>query len=160
MVRRLKEDIREIVGGFPKREVVQIDIDNLPEDAPELQLSNLLDEYRTLRNERLKTETRQKQAAASLLISGLQQRLLSSIEAFARTLRVHRRTVLRQWEAQHPAQDTSRTRLDLIGQSVASDLHASPFARAINSSIDVKTSFSTKDFLCAQASCVPSTSPT
>ena len=34
-----------------------------------------------------------------MLISGLQQRLLSSVEAFARTLRVHRRTVQRQWEA-------------------------------------------------------------
>ena len=29
---------------------------------------------------------------------GLQQRLLSSIEAFARSLKVHRRTVQRQWE--------------------------------------------------------------
>jgi superfamily II DNA/RNA helicase len=44
-------------------------------------------------------ETKRKQASAGLLIIGLQQRLLSSIEAFARTLRVHKRTVQRQWEA-------------------------------------------------------------
>src|SRR5256712_4243234 len=29
MVRRLKDDLREVVGGFPKREVVQVDIDGL-----------------------------------------------------------------------------------------------------------------------------------
>ena len=40
---------------------------------------------------------RKKQASAALLITGLQQRLLSSIEAFARTLRVHRRTVEKHW---------------------------------------------------------------
>ena len=33
-----------------------------------------------------------------LLVVGLQQRLLSSIEAFARSLKVHRATVERQWE--------------------------------------------------------------
>src|SRR4051812_28768101 len=39
MVRRLKEDIREIQGGFPMREVVRIAVDNLPAEAPELVLS-------------------------------------------------------------------------------------------------------------------------
>jgi hypothetical protein len=38
------------------------------------------------------------QAAAGLLVVGLQQRLLSSIEAFARSLKVHRATVERQSE--------------------------------------------------------------
>jgi SNF2 family DNA or RNA helicase len=124
IVRRLKEDIREIQGGFPKRTVRQIDIDGLPEEAPELQLSALLDQYRELREERLKNETRRKQAAAGLLITGLQQRLLSSVEAFARTLRVHRRTVTRQWqEAQaNPDDTTLRTGLfDLLTRSVDSD---------------------------------------
>jgi SNF2 family DNA or RNA helicase len=45
VVRRLKEDIREIQGGFPKRNVVQVTIDGLPEDAPELKLAQLLDQY-------------------------------------------------------------------------------------------------------------------
>jgi SNF2 family DNA or RNA helicase len=38
MVRRLKEDIRQLVGGFPERKVVQIDLgpDVVPNDAPEL----------------------------------------------------------------------------------------------------------------------------
>jgi SNF2 family DNA or RNA helicase len=39
MVRRLKDDIREIQGGFAVRRVVQEDIDGLPDDAPELRLS-------------------------------------------------------------------------------------------------------------------------
>jgi superfamily II DNA or RNA helicase len=98
MVRRLKEDLRQIQGGFPERRVVQVDIADLPDDAPELRLARLLDRYRQLREQRLDGQSRRQQAAAGLLITGLQQRLLSSIEAFARTLRVHRQTVQRQWD--------------------------------------------------------------
>ena len=101
MVRRLKEDIREVLGdesGFPRRDVVRIAIDGLPTDAPELVLSRLLDEYRTGREERFARTSRRAQAAAGLLVVGLQQRLLSSIEAFARNLKVHRATVAKQWE--------------------------------------------------------------
>jgi SNF2 family DNA or RNA helicase len=58
MVRRLKDDLREIVGGFPKRHVSQMDIENLPADAPELRLPALLDQYRVLREERLARENR------------------------------------------------------------------------------------------------------
>jgi superfamily II DNA or RNA helicase len=97
MVRRLKDDIRELEGGFPKRKVVQIDIKGLPEDTPELQLSHLLDQYRQVRQQRLADATKRKQAEGALLISGLQQRLLSSVEAFAKTLRVHRRTMEKIW---------------------------------------------------------------
>jgi Type III restriction enzyme, res subunit len=97
MVRRLKEDIRNVQGGFPKRIVDRMVIGQLPEDAPELALSRLLDEYRTAREERFASTTRRAQAAAGLLVVGLQQRLLSSIEAFARSLKVHRATVERQW---------------------------------------------------------------
>ena len=49
MVRRLKEDIRQVQGGFPERQVVPIVIDGLPGDAPELRLSKLLDDYRCAR---------------------------------------------------------------------------------------------------------------
>ena len=99
MIRRLKEDIREIQGGFPRRDVKPVVIDNLPEDAPELVLSRLLDEYRTVRDQRFATATARGRAAAGLLVVGLQQRLLSSIEAFAISLARHRKTVERQWEA-------------------------------------------------------------
>ena len=104
MVRRLKEDIREIQGGFPRRIVERVVIDDLPSDAPEILLSELLDQYRTAREERHSSTTRRARAAAGLLVVGLQQRLLSSIEAFARTLRVHRRTVVNQWEREQKAE--------------------------------------------------------
>ena len=52
MVRRLKDDIRSVQGGFPIRNVKPVVIDRLPEDAPELTLSRLLDQYRTAREER------------------------------------------------------------------------------------------------------------
>lgn len=96
MVRRLKEDIRSLQGGFPRRDVVRVEIKGLPETAPELVLSRLLDEYRTAREQRLAGSSRRALAAAGLLVVGLQQRLLSSIEAFARSLAVHRATVERQ----------------------------------------------------------------
>jgi SNF2 family DNA or RNA helicase len=125
MVRRLKEDIREVQGGFPHRHVVQLDIDGLPADAPELRLSALLDQYRRLREQRLSGESKRNQAAAGLLITGLQQRLLSSIEAFARTLRVHRKTVQRHWELAQSEQAAKKAslpaRLDLFAEAVSSD---------------------------------------
>ena len=98
MVRRLKEDIRETQGGFPQRIVEPVVVDGLPEHAPELVLSVLLDEYRRLREERFRQAPTRQQSAAALLTVGLQQRLLSSIEAFARSLAVHRKTVRRQWD--------------------------------------------------------------
>ena len=98
MVRRIKEDLREVQGGFPERDVRRIAVEGLPEDAPELVLSRLLDEYRGLREERLKNGTARARAAAALLVVGLQQKLLSSIEAFAISLARHRTTVRRQWE--------------------------------------------------------------
>ena len=97
MVRRLKEDIRAEVGGFPKRIVEPVIIKGLPEDAPELVLSRLLDDYRNLRERRFRTATARGRAAAGLLVIGLQQRLLSSIEAFAVSLVRHRKTVKRHW---------------------------------------------------------------
>ena len=126
MVRRLKEDLREIGGGFPVRKTPQIDLGGLPEDAPELKLSRLLNEYRDVRQLRMSGETKKKQAQAALLISGLQQRLLSSIEAFARTLAVHRRTMERIWtseqvEATPKTRDTSPSAELLSGGFAADD---------------------------------------
>lgn len=102
MVRRLKEDIREVQGGFPKRDVVRVVIDDLPHDTPELVLSRLLDEYRSTREERYANTSNTTRASAGLLVVGLQQRLLSSIDAFARTLKVHRTTVIRRWKESRP----------------------------------------------------------
>ena len=51
MVRRLKEDLRAIAGGSPKRRSAGRH-DGLPPDTPELRLSVLLDQYRELREQR------------------------------------------------------------------------------------------------------------
>lgn len=117
MVRRLKRDLREVgVDDFPKREVIPIVIDGLPEDAVELKLSRLLQEYRQLREERLKNESKSRQAAALLAITSLQKRLLSSIEAFARTLRVHRQAIERQGQNRPAVQTYS-----LLSESPGAD---------------------------------------
>ncbi len=130
MVRRIKDDIRELQGGFPKRCVKQIDIEGLRDDAPELALSHLLDQYRQVRQRRVEGENKRKQAEASLLITGLQQRLLSSIEAFARTLSVHRRTMERLWAKESKSgqsgqsekgSDASKKQLSLLGGSLGND---------------------------------------
>jgi len=101
MVRRLKQDLREINSAdFPERTVIPVIIDGLPGDAPELMLSRLLQHYRTCREERLKDAPKSTQTTAMLVLISLQKRLLSSIEAFASTLRVHRNALTRRAEQQ------------------------------------------------------------
>jgi superfamily II DNA or RNA helicase len=90
MVRRLKEDLRHLGQPFPERIVEPIRIEGLPDDAPELRLAALLDEYRQSSNGGAK---------ARFLFANLQQRLFSSIAACHRTLTTHRRTLLRKEEA-------------------------------------------------------------
>jgi hypothetical protein len=95
MVRRLKDELRDAVPGLklPKREVVQHDISGLPDDAPDLARMRLLTQYRALREKRLEGSRRSQQTAANLVITTLQKRLFSSIEAFNSTLRVHRKSM-------------------------------------------------------------------
>jgi ERCC4-related helicase len=91
MVRRLKSDLKSVgVPGFPRRDVVQVDLPHDDNDPTE-KLLRLLDEYRDLRDEKMQSAPKSARAAAKLVIISLQKRLLSSIEAFACTLRAHRR---------------------------------------------------------------------
>ena len=113
MVRRLKEDLRQISGGFPERAVVQIDL-VVPADAPELQLAELLQRYRALRLEAVQGLSKRKQAELMLVLSGLQQRLLSSIEAFARTLKVHRRGIASSSGTTAQLSSSSPSEVDLL----------------------------------------------
>src|ERR1039457_2258341 len=64
MVRRIKEDLREIQGGFPKRHVDQITLRDLPPDTPELQLASLLSQYQETREQRLSGESKRVQASS------------------------------------------------------------------------------------------------
>ncbi len=123
MVRRLKADLRAIGQAFPERRVIQIDLDGLPEDAPELRLSAMLERYKGLRAARLERETKRVRNASALVLLSLQKRLLSSIEAFARTLRKHRKALASEVSAaladeqlgllrQAPGADDERAELD------------------------------------------------
>ncbi|MCA9664086.1 MAG: DISARM system SNF2-like helicase DrmD [Myxococcales bacterium] len=106
MVRRLKSDLLALdVKEFPERQVLQIDLahrdgvwtaqtersDEQPrvlgeaESAHELELARLLGEYSSI--------AAPKRGRARLVFINLQKRLLSSVEAFHRTLTLHARNV-------------------------------------------------------------------
>jgi SNF2 family DNA or RNA helicase len=100
MVRRLKSDLRRLGEAFPERKVEGIPIAGLPEDAPELDLWRRLAAYGEMRKNRISKLPPHKAALAKLAFVGLQQRLLSSIPAFVRTLKAHRRTLQSLFEGQ------------------------------------------------------------
>ena len=100
MVRRLKADLRRLGEAFPERKVEPIRIAGLPADAPELDLWRRLAAYGELRSRRIATLPTHKAALAKLAFVGLQQRLLSSIPAFLRTLKAHRKTLERLVEGE------------------------------------------------------------
>ncbi|MCB9643724.1 MAG: helicase [Myxococcales bacterium] len=102
MVRRLKGDLRALGSAFPKREVLRIEIHGDPKSEPSLRLSSLLQQYREAREERLAYASQAQRNSALLVLTSLQKRLLSSIEAFERTLRVHKGAIFRQLEKNVP----------------------------------------------------------
>jgi hypothetical protein len=102
MVRRLKRDLQDAaLGKFPKRHVVRVALREVGEGVvarydqgpdvplrtlderglPELRLAQMLAEYTTLE--------RPKRGPGTYVFINLQKRLLSSIEAFHRTLEAH-----------------------------------------------------------------------
>lgn len=107
MVRRLKSDLRRLGEAFPERVIKPISIDGLPEDAPELALARLLAGYGELRTRRIAKLSSQKAALAKLAFVGLQQRLLSSIAAFARTVKTHRATLQKVLDGEEVARATA-----------------------------------------------------
>jgi len=119
LVRRLKDDLRRIGEEFPERivEPILIPKGSLAADTPELALSRLLQQYRRQRERRLLAEGASKRQlnADRLVITNLQKRLLSSVEAFARTLAVHQRTLEGKQHQQRDAQ------LELLDGGVSAD---------------------------------------
>lgn len=92
MVRRLKGELRKHVGSqIPERKTIQVDLKDLPADAPELVLAEKLAAYTEILERRLSSAGNRAKGLGRLVSIALQKRLLSSIEAFARTLAVHRR---------------------------------------------------------------------
>ena len=136
LVRRLKDDLRRIGEEFPERivEPLAIPRGSLPPDTPELKLSRLLQNYRKQREERLIREGAGKRElnAERLVITNLQKRLLSSIEAFARTLKVHQRSLAEKQEQRRGALANGGAQLDLLlgGADRDSDLSELSMARS------------------------------
>jgi hypothetical protein len=95
MVRRLKSDLRHFGERFPMRVIEPIRIVNLPADSPELVLPKMLAAYSETVRARAAQLPAREAGNARLAIIGLQQRLLSSIAAFAKTLEVHLRGIKR-----------------------------------------------------------------
>ena len=118
LVRRLKDDLRRIGEEFPERivEPLAIPRGSLSPDTPELKLSRLLQTYRKQREERLIREGAGKRElnVERLVITNLQKRLLSSIEAFARTLKVHQRSLAEKQEQRRGALVNRGAQLDLL----------------------------------------------
>ena len=121
MVRRLKSDLREIESDLPERRVEPVVISDLPDDAPELVLSALLQRYRDLRATRLKALSPGRRKMADLVTISLQKRLLSSIEAFARTLAVHRRGLEKAKSAPSSAPPVAERALPLLSEQPGMD---------------------------------------
>ena len=128
LIYRLKDDLRAInVAGFPERRVEPVMIDAPVRGTPELELAAKLDLYCTLREDRLGGAATRVRNASSLLRSGLQQRLLSSTEAFYRTLSKH-----------HDAIEEALKRRETVGPVVAEmlDDHDDQALLAIGAGLD------------------------
>jgi ERCC4-related helicase len=146
MVRRLKDDLRSIgVPGFPKRTVEQIDLpaalgeDSLPKDTPELALAEMLNRYRAMRLDRMAGVPKRQRTHFELLVTQLQQRLLSSVEAFARSLRVHRRTMEKIWNREAQPTPETRSLSTQVGPVDAEDDRANLGEEELDSLFDQET---------------------
>lgn len=100
MVRRLKSDLRHFGERFPERVVEPVRLTGLPEGSPDLALPRMLAAYgEVLRAHADAAMSPREAGLARLAFAGLQQRLLSSPAAFARTLEVHLRGLDRRTRA-------------------------------------------------------------
>lgn len=117
MVRRLKSDLKHFGEHFPTRRVEAIVIDDLPVDAPELVLAEKLAAYEAFVEQRTRSLPPALVGRSRLVLIGLQQRLLSSVAAFARTLERHRATLERKTAEATAGEPTA----SLMGPAVLED---------------------------------------
>ena len=118
MVRRLKGELRKHIGSqIPERKTIQIDLKDLPADAPELVLAEKLAAYTEILERRLASAGNRAKGFGRLVSLALQKRLLSSVEAFARTLAVHRRNAAKTIAAAVPKGSEPPMPLALFAES-------------------------------------------
>ncbi|MCB9508334.1 MAG: DEAD/DEAH box helicase [Myxococcales bacterium] len=120
MVRRLKEDLRKLGEEFPQRRIVEHRLRHDPtgwraattidgDSATEVELGGVEGDELTLAA-LLRTYSQAVEPTsgrARLVFVNLQKRLLSSVEAFARTLAAHARALRRESLEDRPAQSSS-----------------------------------------------------
>jgi superfamily II DNA or RNA helicase len=122
MVRRLKSDLRRLGEAFPERVIEAVALSDLPANTPELDLARRLADYGELRMKRIATLPAQKAALAKLAFVGLQQRLLSSIAAFSRTLRVHRNSLQKLLDHESVSTEAASTFTASAASEVSAEL--------------------------------------
>ena len=123
MVRRLKRDLRRLGEAFPERHVKPIVLEGLPDATPELELARRLAQYGATRMKRIGALPSNKASLAKLAFVQLQQRLLSSAAAFAKTLRVHKAGLERLIEKEAAIELTATNPIiDTEATDVVSDL--------------------------------------
>jgi len=108
LVRRLKRDLKAVGAAeqIPDRNVEPIVLDE-PATAPELSLATKLAAYTDALGAATRGLPARKRSAARLVAIHLQTRLLSSVEAFARSLAKHR-----EWVAANPVPAAQPTLFD------------------------------------------------
>ncbi|MEB3318124.1 MAG: hypothetical protein VKO39_08295, partial [Cyanobacteriota bacterium] len=96
-------------------------LEGLDPSTAELELARLLKNYRSLREQRLKGANSKQRAAELLVVTNLQKRLLSSIEAFHRTLGVHCDTLRRRDAGERLRTARDPGQLKLLQQGIDGD---------------------------------------
>ena len=115
MVRRLKGELRKHIGSqIPERKTIQVDLKDLPADTPELLLAEKLSEYTEILERKLSGAGNRAKSCGKLVTISLQKRLLSSVEAFARTLSVHRKNTANTLVAANPKHSDPPAALSLF----------------------------------------------
>ena len=123
MVRRLKGELRKHIGSqIPERKTIQIDLKDLPADAPELVLAEKLAEYTDILERKLSEAGNRAKGFGKLVTISLQKRLLSSVEAFARTLSVHRKNAAKTITAAIPKGSDAPLALSLFQEDDGEDI--------------------------------------
>jgi len=156
MVRRLKGELRKHIGSqIPNRDTIQIDLKGLPADAPELVLAEKLAQYTDILDRRLASAGTRAKGFGRLIAIALQKRLLSSVEAFARTLAVHRQNAAKSIAAVVPKGSEPPMSLTLfegdtdedISDEQAAEIEDAEIARATRASAGVEDDAAAKKLL-------------
>jgi superfamily II DNA/RNA helicase len=156
MVRRLKGELRKHIGSqIPERRTVQIDLKDLPTDAPELVLAEKLAQYSDVLDRRLSGAGNRAKGFGRLVSVALQKRLLSSVEAFARTLAVHRRNAAKSIAAALPKTSDPPLALSLfeeesdedISDEAAAEVEDAEVARATRAGASIEDDGNAKKLL-------------